>query len=123
MKIVGHGNITADETVSIFADIVHNDSAATNTTASLLNGFTTEDPYDSKGAMLFTIMVVVIYGSSILAFIAYSVKSSSSNSDSAREDREVEKFLTSQRLVNKLVAVKEVSYWYKTIQYENLEGR
>lgn len=123
MKIVGHGNITADETVSIFTDIVHNDSAATNTTASLLNGFTTEDPYDSKGAMLFTIMVVVIYGSSILAFIAYSVKSSSSNSDSAREDREVEKFLTSQRLVNKLVAVKEVSYWYKTIQCENLEGR
>ena len=123
MKIVGHGNITADETVSIFTDIVHNDSAATNTTASLLNGFTTEDPYDSKGAMLFTIMVVVIYGSSILAFIAYSVKSSSSNSDSAREDREVEKFLTSQRLVNKLVAVKEVSYWYKTIKCENLEGR
>ena len=123
MKIVGHGNITADETASIFTDIVHNDSAATNATASLLNGFTTEDPYDSKGAMLFTIMVVVIYGSSILAFIAYSVKSSSSNSDSAREDREVEKFLTSQRLVNKLVAVKEVSYWYKAIQCENLEGR
>ena len=111
MKIVRHENITTGDTVSIFTDIVHNVSAATNTTASLLDGFTTEDPYDSKGAMLFTIMVVVIYGSSILAFIAYSVKSSSSNSDSAREDREVEKFLTSQRLVNKLVAVKEVSYY------------
>lgn len=98
---------TTIRTHNISTDFLLRNYSNANTT-SLIGEFTTEDAYDSRGAMLFTIAVIVIYGSSILAFIAYSVKSSSSNSDSAREDREVEKFLTSQGLVDKLVAAKEV---------------
>ena len=51
-----------------------------------------EESYDADGAVLFICVVLVIYGSTIFIFIAYSVKSSV-NKQQGQIDREIEKYL------------------------------
>ena len=76
-------------------DTLDRDHLATNITQVV-------DDYDSNGALLFTVLVLVIYGSSIIAFIAYSVRASKNSPHSPREDREVERFLTYQEELDRM---------------------
>lgn len=68
-----------------------------------------DDEYNSRGALIFIIAVLVIYGSSIIAFIAYSIKSSRLSTSSIA-DKEVEKFLNNQDELHRGDAVNEVRY-------------
>lgn len=51
-----------------------------------------EDMYNEDGAVLFIIVVLLMYGSSIVFFIGYSVKSST-NTKQGRIDREIERYI------------------------------
>ncbi|KAF6031381.1 hypothetical protein EB796_010295 [Bugula neritina] len=67
------------------------------------------EEYDSEGALIFTVAVLVLYGSSIMAFIAYSVRSSRSTSNSSQEDVEIVRFLSAHDDVGRDLARAEVS--------------
>lgn len=66
------------------------------------------DAYDSTGALIFTIVVLLLFGSSILAFIAYSVKTS--EQDKKNIDTEVENYLVTKNFVSKRTALDEVKF-------------
>lgn len=68
---------------------------------------TTNDSYDSQGALIFTVVVLIIFGSSILAFIGYSIKAM--GKDRSMTDREVQQFLSTKSKVHQLTALDEVS--------------
>lgn len=77
-----------------------------STTTEWLTQPSIHDDYDSSGALVFTVVVLLLFGSSIIAFIAYSIKSSESNR--GHMDRDVEKFLSSRHKFSRQTTQEEV---------------
>lgn len=63
-----------------------------NGSSTLSTSEVTGTEYDESGAMLYIIVVLTIYGSSIILFIGYSVRSSA-NTKQGQIDRAVERYV------------------------------